>query len=102
MIIAAINLKVESGIIVTLRISNRAKETKGYQAIKQRLLNPMVKIELRENTANYAIIDKQICWYGDFSILGQSTKSITENRSILRISDTDLAECLISESVSLT
>ena len=57
---------------------------------------------MRDIKANYAIIDKQICWYGDFSILGQSTKSITENRSILRISDTDLAECLISESISLT
>ena len=94
-IIARLNEKSKSGLSILIRTSRKAKETKGFQVLIS-LLTESIMIEISENTKNYMIIDKTICWYGDLSILGQSTKTRNDNKSILRIVDSEVSECFES------
>lgn len=80
---------------ITIICDNKKMEMPGYQTIKKKIENTGICIEETSTISNHAIFDGMICWYGDFSILGQSSKTQQSNirRSMLRIINKDVAEC---------
>ena len=69
-----------------------------FQNILDSLRMHSVFIEERENALNYSVIDDLICWYGDFSLLGQSVRTQSEGNwhSVLRIVSREAAGCFDS------
>ena len=75
--------------------NERADNSSGFQSMAKRIAESGIKIESSNTVNNHAIIDGFICWYGDFTLLGQSirTQQKEDRRSILRILNKDVVNC---------
>lgn len=82
-------------VTVTIIHNERTENSSGFQSMAKRIAEYGIKIESSNTVNNHAIIDGFICWYGDFSLLGQSirTQQKEDRRSILRILNKDVVNC---------
>ena len=92
--------KATEGISVSMILSDRAKVSHAFQAIIHRIEESNISIKTSGPIRNQAIIDDLICWYGDFSLLGQSarTQKEQERKSMLRIINKDAARCFMADT----
>ncbi len=62
-------------------------QNKAYKAFRELTFDINMGYETYGNAKNYALIDGEITWYGDFSILAssQKTRESEERHSIIRL-----------------
>ena len=94
-IIDIISSKSLQDIEVLLLFNDKIAEQPAFTALQDKLSRDTIKYRFVESSKNYAVIDNIICWYGDFSLLGQSlrTQQQDERRSMLRIINKEVADC---------
>ena len=94
-ILNALSEVLTKNVTVTIIHNERAENSSGFQSMAKRIAESGIKIESSNTVNNHAIIDGFICWYGDFSLLGQSirTQQKEDRRSILRILNKDVVNC---------
>lgn len=100
-ICSALKERADKKVSVKIIYSRHAASFPGFQNVFNQLHADLIFMEARENTVNYAIIDNLICWYGDFSILGQSARTVREENwhSIMRIVCKDASDCFCNGMV---
>lgn len=91
----ALEERADADVAVRILFSKRSASFLGAKYVRDRLCQHPVLMEERENPVNYAVIDDLICWYGDFSLLGQCGRTQKDGsaHSVLRIMNRDVAEC---------
>ena len=87
--------KADAQLDVRILFSKRSASFPSFKYVHDHLCQHPVIMEERENPVNYAVIDDLICWYGDFSLLGQGGRIQKDEsaHSVLRIMNRDVAEC---------
>lgn len=100
-ICSALKERADKKVAVRIIYSRHAASFPGFQNVFNQLDADLIFMEARENTVNYAIIDNLICWYGDFSILGQSARTVREENwhSVMRIVSKDAVDCFCNGMV---
>ena len=99
-ILDALKQKSMEGLKILIAYGQKNIEHPAILSIGNRLKDCKINFVPVESIRNYSLIDENICWFGDFSLLGQSqkTQGLDERRSMLRIINKELARSLIQHS----
>ena len=102
-ILDALAAKSVMGIRISIYHDAKASRLPSFHKFCARLSEAGIAVAASVSARNSAIFDSTICWYGDFSLLGQSAKTQQgpDRRSMLRIVNQEVASAFLEDMLEI-